>query len=155
MKFQTVTIKHLLEGQETLLRIAKEEKSGDHKIAYRLGRMQSKVEGIIGEGSPYDFARRSLYRQKTTLVKAKRPDGSDGDETRRWGSEVEKEAYEDQIMEMIAKEVQIPIGFINPADAKDKLKLDRPISAHEMALAWWLFDAEAIAALEKEIEGEG
>ncbi len=154
MKTQNVKIKDLLEGSDAMMRIAKEEKSGDHKMAYRFGSMQRKVSGHISESSSYDFARRSLLRQSTTLTKATNPDGTPGEERRTFSSESDREAFQDEIEKLLNKSVSIPVGFLNPAEF-DLLKLDKPITGPEMAAAWWLFDAAALDALEAELDAGG
>lgn len=154
MKFQKVTIKQILLGLEALERIAKEEKGGDWKLTYRIAKMQTKVQGIVGDGSPFEYARRNLARQSTILKRPTRPDGSEGDETRVFAGEKEREAFQDQVDEMTNQVVDIPIGFIDPATAADVLKMDRPITAQEMALAPWLFDAAALARIEAELDQE-
>lgn len=140
MKTQTVKIKDLLEGIDAMMRIAKAEKSGDYKVALRFGTMQRKVMALIGEGSAYDFARRSLLRQKTILAGAQNPDGTPGEERRTFVSETERESFQEQLEGLLNKDAEIPAGFIRPADF-DRLGLDTPITGPEIAAAWWLFDA--------------
>jgi len=153
VKTQKLTIRDVILGLDAALRIAREEKAGDYKVSMNLGRVQRKALGLVGEGTPYEYAKMSLLRQMTRVVKMIQPDGSEG-EQRIFDSDETKQKFEDQLIALQAEECTLPIGFIKPQDLA-ALKLDRPVSGAEMAGAWWLFDPAAMEALEQELEAEG
>lgn len=139
MNTQKIAIKELLPGLEALIRIAKEESSGDAHTAYKVARMQRKVLAHVSEGSVYDAARASLYRSFSESVKLPTPGPDGATERRVFKSDGAQEEFSKQLAELQAKEVDIPIAFLTP-ELMGKLKMEKPITPFEMGTAWWMFD---------------
>jgi hypothetical protein len=106
MNTQKIAIKELLPGLDALIRIAKEESSGDAHTAYKVARMQRKVLAHVSEGSAYDMARASLYRTFSEVIKLSTP-GPDGSTERRvFKSDGAQEKFSEQLGELQNKEVE-------------------------------------------------
>lgn len=149
-KSQKLPLRDVIEGAQVVIRLAKEDKSGDPRIGWQFGRMQRKINGAIGDGSPFEHARNQLMKTYGTLVKVKTPEGIEV-ERRVLDTEEKMKQFDDSIKVLVSEEVEMPIGFLDP-NSLHALKLDRPMSGAEMAVALWVFDADALEKFENEID---